>query len=119
MLMDGSGYTSNVRGFIIPGSAGVVAKAVFAPKDGHGANILTELCANTSVIQVRLSGNTNYLLTGDTEAFRQVILLTDIKEKNSQSFSELLRIGAPLENRNKVILNWFSLESNFSVADEV
>jgi hypothetical protein len=76
----GTGYSSSVRGYIIPGTAGAVAKAILAPKEGHGSNIITELCANTAVISVRLSQATSYLLTGDSNAFRQIGLITDVVE---------------------------------------
>lgn len=76
----GAGYSSNVIGWVIPGTSGAVGEAVFAPKDGHGSNILTELCANTAIVNVRLTEETNYLLTGVDSDFRQVGLITDVVE---------------------------------------
>lgn len=79
----GSGYSQNVIGFVIPGPAGAVGEAVFAPKEGHGYNIVTELCANTAIINVRLSEETAYLSIGEDNAFRQVSLITDVVDKTT------------------------------------
>ena len=85
--MVGLRYSSEVVGYVIPGNSGAVGKAVFAPKEGHGANILTELGANTSIITTKLTGSSNYLLTGSSEAFRQVSLVTDVKDKISGNYA--------------------------------
>lgn len=74
----GLGYSEDVYGFIIPGDAGAVGKAVFAPKEGHGYNIVSELSANTAIVNIRLTEETDYLLTGESYAFRQVGLITDV-----------------------------------------
>lgn len=79
----GAGYSSGVMGFVIPGPAGAVGEAVFAPKEGHGFNIVTELCANTAIINVRLSEETDYLPIGEDNAFRQVSLITDVVDKTT------------------------------------
>lgn len=79
----GLGYSENVRGFIIPGVAGAVAKAVFAPKHGHGSNIVDELCANNVIVNMMLTESTDYLLVGEDNAFRQVGLITDVVEINT------------------------------------
>ena len=70
-------------GFIVPGAAGAVGEAVFAPKEGHGYNIVTELCANTAIINARFSEETAYLPIGETNAFRQVSLITDVVDKTT------------------------------------
>lgn len=76
----GEGYSSSVncRGYIIPGTAGAVASSVMAPKDGHGSNIVTELCANTVIINTRLDEAEGYLITGETSDFRQVGLISEV-----------------------------------------
>ena len=79
----GTGYSSDVMGFIVPGPAGGLGEAVFAPKEGHGFNIVTELCANTVIINVRLSEDTDYLPIGENNAFRQVSLVTDVIDKTT------------------------------------
>jgi len=48
-----------------------------APKDGHGSNIVTELCANTVIVNTRLDEASGYLLTGVDSDFRQVGLLSE------------------------------------------
>lgn len=79
----GSGYSNDVMGFIIPGTAGAIGEAIFAPKEGHGFNIVSELCANTAIINARLSDETAYLSIGDANAFRQVSLITDVYDKTT------------------------------------
>lgn len=79
----GAGYSEDVMGFIVPGAAGAVGEAVFAPKEGHGYNIVTELCANTAIINARFSEETAYLPIGEANAFRQVSLITDVVDKTT------------------------------------
>lgn len=79
----GSGYSDDVYGYIIPGTAGAIAKAVFAPKNGHGHNIVTELGANAAIINVQLIDVDDYFLTGNDHAFRQIGLITDVLEKTT------------------------------------
>lgn len=79
----GAGYSDNVIGFIVAGPAGGVGEAVFAPKEGHGFNIITELCANTAIVNVRLAEGIDYLPTGEDDAFRQVSLITDVVDKTT------------------------------------
>jgi hypothetical protein len=76
----GSGYSNsgNCRGYIIPGTAGAIASSVMAPKDGHGSNIVTELCANTVIVNTRFDEAEGYLLTGETSDFRQVGLISEV-----------------------------------------
>lgn len=79
----GTGYSADVMGFIVAGAAAAVGEAVFAPKEGHGYNIVTELCANTVIINTRLSEETDYLSIGESNAFRQVSLVTDVVDKTT------------------------------------
>lgn len=101
----GAGYSSSVRGYIIPGNAGAIASAVIAPKEGHGNNIVTELCANTVLISVRLSGYSEYLLTGD-KSFRQVSLITDVRDFGTSDYSaNLMYIGPSHPDYDEGTLN--------------
>ena len=79
----GAGYSDDVRGYIISGTSGAVGIGVLAPKEGHGYNIVTELAANTAIIQVRLSEESDYLLVDDGNEFRQVALVTDVVDKTT------------------------------------
>ncbi len=81
----GEGYSNsaNCRGYIIPGTAGAVASAVMAPKDGHGSNIVNELCANTVIVNTRFDEAEGYLFTGETSDFRQVGLISEATVYNS------------------------------------
>lgn len=76
----GTGYT-HASVFIVPGTRGAIAKAILAPINGHGANIVSELGASNTIINLRLSDNT-YFLTGATSDFRQVGLITDVRDSS-------------------------------------
>jgi len=83
----GNGYSDKVQGWIIPGESGGVGKAIFAPTQGHGANIITELCANVLLVNVKLSEDSNYFLTGEENSFRQVGLITDVVEYGTNNIA--------------------------------
>lgn len=73
----GTGYTW-ANAYIIPGTAGAVAKAIMAPHLGHGANIVTELSANTIIVSTKVTSTiTPYVVDGT--AFRQVSLLSGVR----------------------------------------
>jgi hypothetical protein len=80
----GSGYSADTQAWLISGTAGAVGSVVFAPKEGHGANITTELTANNAIITARLTESSDYLLVDapDNE-FRQVSLVTDVVDKTT------------------------------------
>lgn len=73
----GTGYTF-AKIFVIAGLAGAIGKAVLAPINGHGSNLVAELGSNTIIIGVRLQTN-DYFLTGSTSDFRQTGIITDLK----------------------------------------
>lgn len=82
----GSGYTT-AKVWIIPGTTGAVAKAVLAPINGHGSNIVTELGASTAIISAVLSSSNPHLPIGQTSDFRQIGIITDVKDSNGYAFS--------------------------------
>lgn len=102
----GAGYSDDVIGFVIPGPAGAVGEAVFAPKEGHGYNIVTELCANTAIINARFSEETAYLPIGEPNAFRQVSLITDVVDKTTlkPAYNQYY-LGPAHTNYGSLILN--------------
>ena len=79
----GTGYTW-AKVFIIPGTAGCVAKAIMSPHNGHGYNMVNELGATAIIISVRLENNL-HLLTGDGSDYRQISIVTDILDSNSDA----------------------------------
>lgn len=102
----GVGYSDDVMAFIIPGPAGAVGEAVFAPKEGHGYNIVNELCANTAIINVRLSEETAYLAIGEDNAFRQVSLITDVVDKTTlEPAYNQFYLGPAHESYGSLVLN--------------
>ena len=107
----GAGYSEDVMGFIVPGAAGAVGEAVFAPKEGHGYNIVTELCANTAIINARFSEETAYLPIGEANAFRQVSLITDVVDKTTgkPAYNQFY-LGPSHSNYGSLILN--NIDSN-------
>ena len=78
----GTGYTW-AKVFIIPGTAGCVAKAILAPHNGHGYNMVNELGATAIIISIRLENNA-HLLTGDGSDYRQIAIVTDVLDSNSE-----------------------------------
>lgn len=95
VVSGGVGYSSQARAYIIPGTAGAVAQAVWSPKMGHGYNIVTELCANNTVISSKLSSASGYLLTGNDSEFRQIGLITDVYDYGTQTPSNSLFYTGP------------------------
>jgi len=93
----GEGYSSsaNCRGYIIPGTAGAIASSVLAPKDGHGSNIVTELCANTVIVNTRFDEAEGYLFTGETSDFRQVGLISEVQIYGSEAYADNLYYIGP------------------------
>lgn len=77
---------------IIPGTSGAVGIPVMAPLKGHGNNAIIELSAIAAIINVRLSDNT-HLLTGATSDFRQVGILTDLRDASNNEADETYYIG--------------------------
>ncbi len=85
----GLGYTNSVKGWIIPGIAGCVAEAIFAPRGGHGVDAQAELCANSLIINAKLdSEQVNYFLSGEANAFRQVSIVADIVDKTTGAIKD-------------------------------
>lgn len=87
VLSGGAGYSDTVKGFIVPGDSGAVARAVFAPKDGHGFNVLTELVARTAICVVSLNDTSGYMLFGEDNSYRQIALLTDLVDFGTTDLS--------------------------------
>lgn len=81
IVAGGTGYTF-VKLFIIPGTAGAVGKAVLSPTLGHGNNIVTELGASGIIFGIRLQTN-DYFITGATSDFRQVGIISNLKDVNN------------------------------------
>jgi len=77
----GSGYTSEPTATITGDGTGAEAVSVLAPKDGHGANILTELDARYSIVNARFDDTEGgyFPITGEND-FRQLSLIVDPRE---------------------------------------
>jgi hypothetical protein len=88
----GSGYTS-AKVWIIPGTVGAVAKAIMAPINGHGSNIVSELGASSAIISAVLNSNNPYFPVGPTSDFRQIGIITDVKDSVGDYASALYYIG--------------------------
>lgn len=82
----GTGYTrANV--WIIPGIVGGVARAVLSPINGHGANAVTELGASSAIISTALNSSNAHFQTGQDSDFRQIGLITDIKDRDGYAYA--------------------------------
>jgi hypothetical protein len=77
----GEGYETTPAIVITGDGADATADAVLAPKDGHGANILTELNARFITINARFDDTEGgyFPITGEND-FRQIQLLVDPKD---------------------------------------
>jgi hypothetical protein len=89
--LGGTGYT-NATIHIIPGTAGAVGTPIMAPLKGHGNNAVSELGAIAAIINVRLASN-EHLLTGVTSDFRQVGIITDLRDAANDFADEIYYIG--------------------------
>lgn len=102
----GDGYSQNVKAFIVPGTSAGLARAIFAPKDGHGANILNELNARTAILSVSLNDTTGYLLFGDSSDYRQIGLISNVYDFGQTGSSKnSLYIGPSHPLYNTTTLN--------------
>lgn len=83
----GKNYTT-AKVWIIPGNSGAVAKAVLAPINGHGSNIVSELGASTVIVSISISNNEkDYFPIGVENSFRQVGIITDVKDSSGYANS--------------------------------
>jgi hypothetical protein len=82
----GSNYTT-AKVWIIPGTKGAVAKAVLAPINGHGSNIVSELGASTAIISAVLSSTNPHFMIGPDSDFRQIGIITDVKDASGYAYS--------------------------------
>lgn len=102
----GSGYSDDVEAYVIPNNAGALCEAIFAPKEGHGYNAVLETGANALIINKRVSSSGDYLLHGENNAIRQISLITDAIEKNSNNYlKEEMYIGPEHPSYGSGILN--------------
>jgi hypothetical protein len=82
----GIGYTT-AKVWIIPGSRGAVAKAVLAPINGHGSNIVSELGASTAIISATFNSTNAHFPVGPNSDFRQIGIITDIKDSSGYAYA--------------------------------
>lgn len=88
----GEGYTW-VNAYIVPGSGGAIAKAVYSPSNGHGSSVITELGARSLLISTKLTPSlNNYIPTQPAftnGSFRQVGLVSGVVgDRNSDRNAE-------------------------------
>lgn len=83
VTVKGEGYETTPNVTIGGDGAGATAEAVLAPKDGHGANILTELNARYVVFNARFDDTEGgyFPITGEND-FRQISLIVDPRDVN-------------------------------------
>lgn len=86
----GSGYTW-AKAFIVPGPAAAVSTAIMAPYNGHGSNIVTELCANTILMSFKITNDdSNYITDVD---YRQISLFSSVQPDSSSITNANMYIG--------------------------
>ena len=86
----GTGYTW-AKGFIIPGTSGAVGKALMAPTQGHGKDIVAELGVKTFIISLQVSESLKpYIVDGE---YRQVSLISSVQPKEEGKNNATFFIG--------------------------
>lgn len=86
----GHGYTW-AKGFIIPGDAGAVGKALMAPSSGHGKDIIAELGARTAVFSIQIDESLSpYIVNGE---YRQITLISSAQPKDGIKQNSAYFIG--------------------------
>lgn len=86
----GTGYTW-AKAFIIPGLSGAVSKAILAPLQGHGSNIVTELCANTLLMSFKIANDESSYITDIN--YRQISLFSSIQPDANSIANASMYIG--------------------------
>ena len=94
ITVKGEGYDTVPNVVITGDGAGATATATLAPKDGHGANVLTELNARYIVFNARFDDTEGgyFPITGEND-FRQISLIVDPKDVNGDLASAPRYIG--------------------------
>lgn len=107
----GAGYTW-AQAFIIPGISGAVAQAIPAPLQGHGSNIITELCANTLLTSFKISNDESGYITDIN--YRQITLFSSIQpDSNSIANSNMFIGPSHPQFLTSTTLNKYSVGSGY------
>jgi len=90
----GEGYETTPSVAISGDGSGATADAVLAPKEGHGANILTELDARYVIVNARFDDTEGgyFPVTGESD-FRQILIIADPKDVNGDLAEATRYIG--------------------------
>lgn len=90
-IIDGGANYTWAKGFIIPGSAGAVGKALMAPSSGHGKDIIAELGARTAVFSIQIDESLSpYIVEGE---YRQISLISSAQPKDGTKQNAAYFIG--------------------------
>jgi hypothetical protein len=93
----GSGYTYADITFKSTHGAGAVARAIISPPQGHGSNPLVELGGSFLIINVKLDGSENGVITTEND-FRQISIIQDPRDYyneftiSNSAFSQITKI---------------------------
>ena len=119
----GSGYSNAVVTFSGGGGSGAAARAIIAPKYGHGNNAIEELGGKFVMINVRLDGSeANTISTAND--FRKIALVRDPYEFGtatravSTNYRQTYRFTIPSPNTNYVVDEVVTSGSNTAVVVE-
>lgn len=107
----GTGYTW-AQAFIIPGNSGAVAQAILAPLQGHGSNIITELCANALLMSFKITnGDSDYITDIN---YRQISLFSSVQPDINSIANAGMYIGpSHPEFLSSTTLNKYSVGSGY------
>lgn len=91
----GSGYEAPPTLSITGTGTGALGDVVLANKDGHGANILSELEAKYVMINMRLDGDeSGYFPITGANSFREISLLMDPRDVGNNPATALVYLGS-------------------------
>ena len=105
---------SEINLIVIPGENVAYSKAIMAPPNGHGYNIVVELGSRTLIFTSRNNFSMKpYVLSGSESTYRQASLIGSVMSKNGSSPS--LLIGDKHPDFGKGTLNEFDANRGFVI----
>jgi hypothetical protein len=107
----GTGYTW-AKAFIVAGPAAAVSQSILAPAQGHGSNIVTELCTNALLMSFKITNSdTDYITDVD---YRQISLFSSVQaDANSVSNSNMFIGPSHPQYSSSSTLNKYSVGSGY------
>lgn len=95
VITNGTGYTYASGQVLAPGGVGTgaIVRPILSPKGGHGKNIENELGAWFAIVTVRLAYNDGAGDLPNSNDYRQIVLIRDLKNADGSLAYDATRIG--------------------------